>query len=295
MSTEASLQTDHLIGHVLPGAAYLILGIVFLYYIRDPDSPTLPPYFSRCFRCCRIGDNKEWVSIIKLTGWFLIIIAFVCFVLWMVDLGNGNYNTKIHRVLSMMVLPLGIAMTYSDTRYTAFQKTKDILKDVSKSKAQYDLNEGLLEDALSRSYLNIQLHPVSSLWKDFLPIYCFINAALYYNHHHSSMNMPDAEEECHTILFWLFMGSGIFFGVSQFLAILREQTVLFVFGSITIFTIGIWYIEIAIILYGGYYGVNGANYGDAAADFGITILAVSCFFMGVYIFKMNLFTKFIKD
>lgn len=294
MSDEASLQTDHLVGHILPGIGYILLGIVLLIYVYDPD-------FLNEIKCLRKKNKPNNFKLIKITGYVLMIIGFVCFVLWMVDIGKGNYSTKIHRVLSCLVFPLGLTMIIEPKPYIQFPKGKNInqidaknaFKKVYKptwnntdqeTAATYyskllDTTNTKLDDAWERTMINVDLNPQSYLWKEFLPIYCFMNALMYYGHRHTpegnTMNMPNGEEEAHTILCWSFFAAFLFFGVSEYLAILRQQTVLFVFGSITFVIIGIWYCEIAGLLYGGRFGINGATYYDATSDFGITLLVTS--------------------
>lgn len=287
--SEASLQTDHLVINILSGIVNLVLGIILLIYIRNPDNAFLSDRI-RCLYCCRINNR---VSLIALTGWFLITIGFVCFVLWMVDLGQGINTTKLHYVLSVMVVPLGITMAYADQKYEQFKKTKKIIRnnvnETAETQVESDIGYGygkrVLEEAAGRTLLNIELHPVASLWRDFLPIYCFINCIGWYDHHHISNIMPQGEADSYIILFWLYLGAGLLFGTSRFLAILYEQTVLFIFGSLVMFVIGIWFIYSGIVLYGGFYGVNGANYADAVGDFEIIVLIFSTMCIILYRYK----------
>lgn len=267
---ESSLQTDHMVGHILPGIAYIYLGLTFLYYIMFPQYPILPCYW-----------RKE-IHVIKLAGWLLIIIGVVCFILWMIDVGEGNNSTKIHRVLSIMVFPLGVTMIANPKTYYPYRRNK--LKSISKEEIDY--RKSKIDETLGQSLLRIEIDPETTLWEDFLPIYCFINAAGYYGHRHTSTMdiMPTGEEEGHNGLFVLFAFAGIFFGISRFLSILRAQTVLFVFGATSIFMVGIWYCVLAGVLYGGAFGINGATYYDATADFMIMMFAVSTFFILAYLY-----------
>lgn len=257
---------------MLPGIANLIVSLILLYYIDDPSRP----FFFR--------NTKSKAHLIRWTGLFLIALSAVIFILWMIDVGRGNYTTKIHRALSMLLLPLGISMVVPEKPYTqSFPKNKQMAKDAE----QYKYQKELMEPMMGANLLRIELEPTASLWKDFLPIYLIMNSVGYYDHHHSSMDMPTGEETSHTILCFLYFFSGLLFGVSRFLAILHEQTVLFVFGCIIVFVIGIWFIFIGIVLYGGAYGNDGVNYNDAYADFGIIVFVVSTAFMLYYICLYN--------
>jgi len=254
---------------VLPGIANLIVSLILLYYIHDPSNP----YFFK---------KKSKGHLIRWTGLFLIALSAVIFILWMIDVGRGNYTTKIHRALSMLLLPLGISMAVSETPHDSKNK-----QTTEQYKYQKEFQKELMEPMMNANLLRVVIEPTASLWKDFLPIYLIMNSVGYYDHHHSSMDMPTGEETSHTILCFLYFFSGLLFGVSRFLAILREQTVLFVFGCIAVFVIGIWFIFIGIVLYGGMYGNDGVNYTDAYADFGIIVFVVTTTFMLYYIWFYN--------
>lgn len=204
-------------GHLVPGVGLVILGIV-LIVLYDPDKDKLlsKPFLQRA------------------TGLVLMIIAIVFAFTLMIEQIQGNYESKFHRVLTMLVFPLGLLMVqYDDIR-----------------------------------------------WKMFMPIFCFLNTILYYGHQHhegeeaSMSTMPTPEEQAHNFFFVSFLLAGILYMVA-FLYKSELNTFFNGVASMLIVVVGVWYMVIAFTLYGGYYGLNGVNYDDATADFGIVLLVCS--------------------
>ena len=91
-------------------------------------------------------------------------------------------------------------------------------KNQANNKAEADLREELLEKAKDDLVNKQIINEESVLWREFLPVYCLMNAAMYYGHRHTpdgpSMDMPNGEEEAHNILCWLFSGAFLFFAIS---------------------------------------------------------------------------------
>jgi F0F1-type ATP synthase membrane subunit b/b'/membrane protein implicated in regulation of membrane protease activity len=171
---------------------------------------------------------------IKWIGIITILIIIVVFILWMVDVANNNGKTKIHRVLTLTGLPLGISMYYS-----ADNTTHELLW-------RYVLVFYCIINAIL--YYGHK-HPDASM-----------------------SDMMTGEESAHQPFFWTFLLSSISFGFSQFLVGHYFVHILFAVGSWTFVVLGIWYIVAAGVLYGGAFGVDGVYYGDSTADYGIVLV-----------------------
>jgi hypothetical protein len=171
---------------------------------------------------------------IKWIGIITIIIIIVVFILWMVDVANNNGKTKIHRVLTLTGLPLGISMYYS-----ADNTTHELLW-------RYVLVFYCIINAIL--YYGHK-HPDASM-----------------------SDMMTGEESAHQPFFWTFLLSSISFGFSQFLVGHYFVHILFAVGCWTFVVLGIWYIVAAGVLYGGAFGVDGVYYGDSTADYGIVLV-----------------------
>jgi hypothetical protein len=260
----------------------------------------------------------------------------------MVDVANKDTGTKIHRVLNMLGLPLGIAMMCDAWKFPPSAKElennprlangdKNLKRENGKRQLlrqelnTYGNNENQLsllnpearevidnevndiEDAKIRrrstsssqksvvdfnaesavipeTKVLVFVAPVINgnqeynvTWRYILPLYCAMNAILYYGHHHGEegeMTMTK-EEEAHQPFFWSYFFATYAYGISQYLAIDQIQHFLFLVGSLLFVVLGCWYIVAAVVLYGGAFGVNGATYGDTAADYGIILLVIS--------------------
>lgn len=219
------MQESPFIGHLVPGIALFLFGII-LICLYDPEK--------------NYPELKKQVT--KYVGWVLVIIGVVFAVLLIVDMSTGVYDTKFHRVLSMMVFPLGMLMV----------------------RAEYDENNTRWKLFMPVfSWLNAMMY-------------------FGHQHHEDEdvmSNMPTAEEQAHQFFFICYLLSGWLF-IFGFLFIYHKQLNTF-FNAVAcmfIVVVGIWYVVIAFVLYYGFFGRNGVNYNDSTADFGIVLLVTSSVF-----------------
>jgi hypothetical protein len=255
------LQPSPFSGHLIPGLAYVLFGFVLF-----------PMYAMKS--CLGLLNARKLVGI---TGFVLMVVAIVCMILLFVDIfANNDTSTKFHRVLSMSVFPLGVTMFYHWASNEKLPKQKSELKTSSL------LNEKEKEEKEKEK-------EESYLWKLFMPIYCFMSAIMYAGHQHHEEGetggemsmMPSPEEQAHIPLFMTFLAAGLFYTLA--FIITQHKRFLQYCGNVCIIIIGIWYTVIAVVLYAGFFGAFGVNYGDASGDFAIVMVVTSSFFVFAYI------------
>jgi len=300
------MQDSPFIGHVVPGIGFFFLGLFLVFYIFLVVYPRFFKSFTLFGRWK--GGPRYWMTVIVFyIGVATLIISIYGFIAYMIDIANKDTGTKIHRVLNMLGLPLAIAMMHDAWVYP---KEKTLIREgfqrnFIKGEMDRDAYEAATDPLINKETMqyindeiktieegNVDKAPINVLvftppiikgnqeynvtWRYVLPLYCAMNAIIYYGHHHGEDGMAmSGEEEAHQPFFWTYLFATYAYGISQYLAVDQIQHFLFLVGSLLFVVLGCWYIVAGVVLYGGAFGINGATYGDATADYGIILLVIS--------------------